>query len=179
MPHTEQSIQVALQRELDRRGHQYILPNVMMDWGEADLISVTKAGYLQEWEIKVSKSDFRADFKKGKHRSLCISQHDWLAQDVREPGGRCTPSCFWYAIPDGLVPDTDVPDYAGLAVMAGDVPIIRRRAPMLHRRKIGEYQLNWLLRISAIKLWAVKLNLRQAINKNYALRGMVNATKAA
>ena len=152
--YTEASIQFALQTELDSRGQQFILPNVMVDWGEADLISVTAAGYMQEWEIKVSKSDFYADFKKGKHR--------WLARPGYTPGGQCTASCFWYVMPDGLVPDLEVPDYAGHVAMVGGTVVIKRRAPMLHRRKLGDYQYDWLLRIAAMKLWSVKRDLRYA-----------------
>ena len=35
---------------------------------EADFLAMSKAGYLTEVEIKVSLSDFRADFTKPKHR---------------------------------------------------------------------------------------------------------------
>jgi len=43
-----------------------IVPNV--SWGfnihECDLLIVRKSGYAIEVEIKISKSDFKADFKK-------------------------------------------------------------------------------------------------------------------
>ena len=91
------------------------------------------------------------------------NKHKWLSLPDYVPGGRCTASCFWYAIPDGLVPDADIPDYAGLiVVVGGSTVVIRRRAPMLHRRKLGEFQWQWLLRVSAMKLWAVKKDLRNA-----------------
>lgn len=48
--------------------HEYILRNAyIFDW-ECDLFSVTKTGTVYETEIKVSRSDFRADFEKRKHR---------------------------------------------------------------------------------------------------------------
>ncbi|KKN34709.1 hypothetical protein LCGC14_0790910 [marine sediment metagenome] len=150
------SIQFALQRELDRRGHRFILPNVLVDWGEADMLSITQAGYMHEWEIKVRRDDFYADFKKNKHM--------WLEGPMaQEPGGRCTASSLWYVMPEGLVPQLDVPDYAGLVFMIGRYGVsIMRNAPKLHQRKVGEYQMSWLLRIAAIKLWSVKRELRNA-----------------
>lgn len=155
--HTEKTMQMALQAELNRRAHQNILPNVMVDWGEADLLSTTRKGYLHEYEIKISRKDFYADFNKNKHAYLGIKD--------RVPGGRRTASCFWFATPDGLVDISEVPDYAGFITVHGEAGVvIRRRAPMLHRRKLGPYQWQWLLRISALKLWAVKRDLREAID---------------
>jgi outer membrane autotransporter protein len=34
------------------------------NWFECDVMAVTKAGYLEEYEIKLSASDFKADSKK-------------------------------------------------------------------------------------------------------------------
>ncbi len=47
-----------------------VIPNVSygaFSWGEADLIAVSKAGYLTEGEIKISVADLRAEFKKKKY----------------------------------------------------------------------------------------------------------------
>jgi hypothetical protein len=44
-----------------------IVPNLSWGWGlnhEADLIVISKAGYVTEVEIKISKSDLKADFNK-------------------------------------------------------------------------------------------------------------------
>jgi hypothetical protein len=64
-----------------------VIPNV--SWGflnhEADLLVVTKHGYLTEIEIKRSFADFKADFKKKiHHKDNKISK-------------------FYYAIPKGIV----------------------------------------------------------------------------
>ena len=51
-------------------GKQFVcVPNVttFSDW-EADLLVASKAGYLTEVEVKVSKADWRAD--KGKKRKF-------------------------------------------------------------------------------------------------------------
>ncbi len=48
-------------------GNSYsmVCPNVFQnDWTEMDILGLTKAGLCHEIEIKVSRSDFRADAKK-------------------------------------------------------------------------------------------------------------------
>lgn len=49
---------------------QIVVPNVLLGPYEADFITITKSDYLIEVEIKISISDFRADFKK-KHYHDC------------------------------------------------------------------------------------------------------------
>lgn len=64
---TEAEIQDALYIEFDRRRHHLIVPNVCMFGWESDLVSVTAAGFVCEYEIKCSRSDFKADMKKLRH----------------------------------------------------------------------------------------------------------------
>ena len=61
---TEREIQAALYCDIVNRGHRYIVPNSGVFGWEADMISCTRAGYINEWEIKISRSDFLADMKK-------------------------------------------------------------------------------------------------------------------
>ena len=49
---------------------QIVVPNALLGPYEADFITITKSDYLIEVEIKISISDFRADFKK-KHYHDC------------------------------------------------------------------------------------------------------------
>jgi len=117
--------------------HEYIMPTATPPgWWECDIFSLTKAGYMNEFEIKVSRSDFKADWKKGlgpytsaKHRgfdmrkcrgrtgefkkeweeaSRPVLKHDLLAE-------KCTkgPTYFWFCTPDGLLKTEDIPEYAG------------------------------------------------------------------
>jgi len=62
---TSKQIQHAL---FDQFGNasKLMIPNYTpAHWFECDLIRVTKAGYLEEFEIKISVADFKADAKKG------------------------------------------------------------------------------------------------------------------
>lgn len=47
--------------------HDHRLENVFVHRWEADSFSVTSSAYAYEIEVKVSRSDFQADFKKPKH----------------------------------------------------------------------------------------------------------------
>lgn len=38
----------------------------MFSWGEADIIEILKSDYINEYEVKVSVSDLKVDFKKKK-----------------------------------------------------------------------------------------------------------------
>lgn len=67
---TECDIQAELGCHYGVEKGQIVVPNVLLGPYEADFITITKSDYLIEVEIKISISDFRADFKK-KHYHDC------------------------------------------------------------------------------------------------------------
>ena len=67
---TECDIQAELGCHYGAAKGQIVVPNVLLGPYEADFITITKSDYLIEVEIKISISDFRADFKK-KHYHDC------------------------------------------------------------------------------------------------------------
>ena len=67
---TECDIQAVLGCRYGVDKGQIVIPNVLLGSYEADFITITKSDYLIEVEIKISISDFRADFKK-KHYHDC------------------------------------------------------------------------------------------------------------
>lgn len=80
----------------------HIFPEWYVDGGIADLVLLTKAGYLTEVEIKISLSDWNADQHKRKFNR-----------------DRPHVSRFFYAIPEtleGQIPQW-IPDTAGLIVV--------------------------------------------------------------
>lgn len=77
-----------------------VFPNTYLNGNEADIFHVTKSGYLYEYEIKISRSDFFAEKKK-------IGKTDKL-----NDGKRC--NFFYYLVPEGLIHPEEVPEYAGL-----------------------------------------------------------------
>ena len=63
---TAAEIEVVVAQYFDPR-RNVIVPNVWWGWGlrhECDLVVMTKTGYAYEVEIKVSRSDLKADLKK-------------------------------------------------------------------------------------------------------------------
>jgi hypothetical protein len=112
-----------------------ICPNTEAIGWEADLVVVQPTDYVAEIEIKISRSDFKADFKKEiKHQQLAGGgRTHWR-------GG---PNQFFYAVPAGMVRLDEVPAYAGLIYVhapAGYGPEyhraeVMRAAPRLHTRK--------------------------------------------
>ena len=88
--------------------HEAVLPNntSIFAW-EADVISVTKAGFMHEFEVKCTRADYKRDFKKIKHHYFVHGFGRWSA-----------PHYFWYAMPKGII--VDIPKYAGLMVLGED-----------------------------------------------------------
>lgn len=62
---TEKNIQLALLRFFS--SHKYVFTNTFYFANESDFLSFLQSGYCYECEVKISRSDFKADFKKEKH----------------------------------------------------------------------------------------------------------------
>ena len=46
-------------------GRDIVIPNFYYDWYEMDLFRLTHSGIIYEYEVKISRADFKADFEKG------------------------------------------------------------------------------------------------------------------
>lgn len=117
-------------------------------WWECDVFRLTKSGFSDEYEIKVSVADFRVDFKKD--RFVCESRtsitgvrflaktvetekkHDLLAARHQD-----CPNRFWFVLTDEVSKQVDVPEYAGLIVAYEKYLRIEKKAPLLHRTKFA------------------------------------------
>lgn len=103
------------------RNHTPVVANVttMFDW-EVDLFSVNKAGLTYEFEIKISRSDFLADRKKKKWE-----MYGW------KPKSRL-PNFMAYVCPDGLIKETEIPDFSGLFYYVGGEIVEIKKAKLVH-----------------------------------------------
>lgn len=125
---TEEYIQKKLDGFFAINTPKYVLENLyVFDW-ESDKFIETKSGLIYEFEIKISRSDFKHDFdKKDKHAILegkeCILPsyqekcEKWnvpLPAENYQVKDRKRPNYFYYAVPEGLVDESEVPEYAGL-----------------------------------------------------------------
>ena len=153
---TETDIQRLLYwQHLIHRSRDVGMPNVFVYGGnESDYLTITKAGFVDEYEIKISRADFLADKRKDRHeRYQVITPWRWDSGSVHEyVGGERMrwpytylrqstladqyPNRFWYVVPDGLVGPDDLPSYAGLTYVKDDnrcTDIVK--APQLHKEK--------------------------------------------
>jgi hypothetical protein len=144
MTHTESSVCEILMRRFD--GAKYLVPNVYFfkdDW-ETDLLVVQQSGYTYDIEIKVTKSDFKADVKKiWKHQILKDGAYNRIFTDYgsgveeqKQVIHNRRPNRFYYAVPDGMINPEEVPSYAGLIYCTGSSATIVKEAPFIHKEKV-------------------------------------------
>lgn len=93
------------------------------DW-EIDVLSLNKSDYLTEFEVKVSRSDFKADAKKKKWK-FYHNTNEWLK----------VANYFYYACPKGLILETELPPFAGLIYVSNGGIEVVKKAPLNHKHK--------------------------------------------
>lgn len=95
---------------------------------EADVFMINKSNQLvTEIEVKISISDFKADFRK------TFKHYKFQNYNDRHT----CPSHFYYACPAGLIPLIDIPVYAGLIYVNQDGSIeIEKKAPKIHKKPV-------------------------------------------
>ena len=108
---------------------------------ECDILSVTKNCFLREIEIKVSVSDFKADFNKKHNHEGNIKQ-------------------FYYAVPYYILDKIKdlVPEHAGILVAAYENEHwqLKRHKKAIDNKSatpIDEEKLNKIFRIGYLKYW--------------------------
>ena len=138
-----------------------IVPNVYwgMDIHECDLLVVSKAGYLTEVEIKITRADLRADAKKGHgHRSRIIKR-------------------LFFALPECLESSIEfVPERAGIILVrpmkkddidAGWSPYCREIRPAQRNKaagKISDHDRYKIARLGTLRIWGLKRKLLKERN---------------
>ena len=111
---------------------------------ECDILSVTKNNFLREVEIKVSVSDFKADFKKKHNHEGNIKQ-------------------FYYAVPYYILDKIKdlVPEQAGILVAEYNAELSecwrlrkhKEASNNLSATPIDDKKLNLIYRIGYLKYW--------------------------
>lgn len=136
--------------------HQYVMENLyIFDW-ESDFLLKSKSGYWYEAEIKISLSDFKADFKKKeKHQILEHGfkiRKSWkynpLTNEKIEFSTEVEtkrPNYFTYAVPWYLEEQVKplLPKYAGLLVLDENGLFLKEsvKPPKLHSEKYSDESL--------------------------------------
>jgi len=139
LPITYADIEYALMH--DRAQRHTVMPRYTpTHWWECDVIEITGAGYMREYEIKMSLQDFRADAKKERlawgYPRVPEHKHTQLAT-----GDKKGPNYFFYVCPSGVLPIEQIPVWAGLIEVSrvewSNYPALKivKAAPKLHGEK--------------------------------------------
>lgn len=123
---------------------KYQIENLMVYNWESDSLLITRSDLVYEFEIKISKADFKNDFKHKveKHQILegiYEPQYPkWYSQPPKYNINENRPNYFYYVVPNGLIEADDVPSYAGLIYAENEWPYLRtvKKAPKIHSEKI-------------------------------------------
>ena len=149
----EQDIQLALYNYRSFISvYPIVVPNIYLFNWESDLIYLSGANYVTEWEIKISRADYKADFnKKFKHKVL---------------SGKINysrPVEFYYACPVNMIDISEVPDYAGLYYIRDfqgkHVAEEIKKAPRF-KYKISDKQVNTIMAKGLRRYWSLRAKIR-------------------
>lgn len=175
---TEGDLQDALYCHFGGKNHPLTIPNCGAGcvMGEADLISVTKARYVHEVEIKRSREDFRRDFrqKEDKHKALEQGYRRVREWRSRPDETIVYANYFWFAWPEGLVNEDQIPEYAGLLEVKDNARVVESRyidrqarpptvmetkkAPRLNTEKIDDDAFMYIARGLSARYWDRRTN---------------------
>jgi hypothetical protein len=131
----------------------FICPNAPMGGGEADILRYLQTRRIEEYEIKLSRADFRRDFKSKHYKHLNLKG---------ELGQKESPNRFFYVYPKGMLKLEEIPEYAGAVEfeeMAGRLHEkflnfnVVKKAPLLHSRKCDLKRLAYMIRGLSIRYW--------------------------
>jgi hypothetical protein len=147
-------IRHALMREIRLMRHMPIVHELTLPNGFiSDVASVTKTGFVCDWEIKTSKADFLNDFKKSngaykKHEQIAAKAHGKeIVNDWGYKRKVWLPNYFYFVIPTGMIDISEIPEYAGVYEICRTEPRegmisyvyarFVRNAKRLHNEKVG------------------------------------------
>ena len=116
-------IQAALCKHLSIKGHEHLCENFGHIVYEMDIASLSKSDMLLEFEVKISRSDFLADAKKGRTWKKFEMYSKPLGHEAR------CPNYFYYVCPENLISKDEIPLFAGLFYYNSDKEIVLIKSP--------------------------------------------------
>ena len=109
---TEKGVQDILRYKfLSPSTKKYEVANLYVYGWESDYLIITQSMLVYEIEIKISRNDFKNDFKNKQDKHLLFEGGEMLGKFSKAGG---MPNYFYYAVPAGLIKPEEVPEYAGL-----------------------------------------------------------------
>lgn len=156
---TERALQNALYIHCALKNHEIIVPNSCVFGWESDMVSVTRAGLITEYEVKITVADFRKDAGKARASILINPTYERYGKTLTHR----RPNYFYYVVPDGLIKIEDVPEYAGLIYVRTRGMTREIKAPTrIHREKLDDWQRRQLERALTIRYWKQRLKTNGA-----------------
>jgi len=141
--------------------YEILAPNILLDSStEMDLYGIRSSGYSDEIEIKISKSDYLADFKKVRPADILrrYTSVDELKHDqIKEGKYHC--NYFSFFMPEELAEICTIPDYAGLytySVNSNKLHIVNEviKAKKLNSNKVSDKETRSVGRKMAYRYWS-------------------------
>lgn len=129
-----------------------IVPNIYLFNWESDLLAINKTSkFTSEYEIKISRGDFKQDFKK-------VDKHQTISDSFKyKCNFQSIPNYFYYVTPPGLLDKKELPEYSGLIEVGVGVRVVKK-APILHKQILQLEEK--LLTKGYFKFWNLKKELR-------------------
>ena len=189
---TEQSIIDIVHRWQDRicTSYDIFVPNCYTSHdNEADLLALRRSRLCDEFEVKISRSDFMHDRKKVVNvrdhvfdpRNGVMEWSEWqkvcegipksklktipapwqkFKHDALRDGDMIT-NYFWYVTPKDLVSIDELPDFAGLIHINefGELNIVRK-PKKLHVGKVDDVTAYNIIRKLAFRFWDYRRGIR-------------------
>lgn len=161
-------ISIKLQEFIRKQSSCICLPNYFVGFYEMDVFRLLPNGMLYEYEIKISRADFKNDFKKGSKHSLMANKKGHANR-------------FYFVTPEGLVHKHEIPEYAGLIEVCMDddgepsyLHVIKNAKIIHSEKKPASFYKDIATKVSFREVnWRWKLNSALATIKN--LKNQINA----
>ena len=181
---SERIIQNHLFKFLEKLGHKFIAPNVEMFYtGEMDVCSVSKRKYkkeffINEYEIKLSRKDFKRDFSnKEKHEVFPKIRRGIFSETREYRSGNGTyeieftaPNYFYFVTLTDLLKPEEMPDYAGLVYINPNnlfsVRIVKQ-AKILHAKPVTDEDRLKIAHKLMWRCWKAREKVEETLEKFY------------
>jgi hypothetical protein len=124
------------------RGGAYdiVMCNYYFGSYEMDVFKLNDKMWITEYEIKISRTDFKKDFTKTRTRSLYDDKFNYQGSITTNKHeqlekGECKPNRFYFVVPEGLVAKEEIPPHAGLLYYdeKTDSITVEKNARLLHK----------------------------------------------
>lgn len=128
---------------------------------ESDVLAFKASGNIIEYEIKLSVSDFRADFKKRRKAGYLIKDKGFTRHEFLKTGKGANK--FYYVLPCDIYNKVaeEIPEWAGVITVYTGIHshgeflglAIERMPKQLHNRKFSAAEKEYIIKAMYWKAW--------------------------